>query len=111
MTRCSLRIGALRCTADAARTDGVGGVSFFRPVLVEEQATTPRSRPHLDGSQVLRVCRDRASGAGAAIQLWTGLHGFVSLHAVVPELGAGRKWPTDADFLCGLYADHLGAQS
>lgn len=39
-----------------------------------------------------------------AIQLWTGLHGFLSLRSVLP----GRDWPSSEDFLDGLFEAHIG---
>lgn len=43
-----------------------------------------------------------------ALQLWTGLHGFVSLQSVMPEIGQGVHWPADEDFMRTLVLAHLG---
>jgi AcrR family transcriptional regulator len=42
-----------------------------------------------------------------ALQLWTGLHGFVSLRSV-PDLDRGLQWPTDEEFLHQLFDAHIG---
>jgi len=80
------------------------------------QSGTPRPLEEDPGEQALQVLVEataRCVGEDrdpveVAIQLWTGLHGFVSLRSVVPEIGPGRKWPSDEDFLRGLLEDHLG---
>ena len=45
---------------------------------------------------------------GIALQLWTGLHGFVSLQSVMPEIGQKMHWPADEDFLKALVRAQLG---
>jgi AcrR family transcriptional regulator len=81
------------------------------------EAGTPRPVEEDPGEQALqaliqataRCIEDDRDPIKVAVQLWTGLHGFVSLRGVVPQLGEGMKWPSDAEFLQGLYGTHLGA--
>jgi AcrR family transcriptional regulator len=56
-----------------------------------------------------RALPDDPDPLGVALQLWTGLHGFVSLQSVMPEIGNHTRWPADADFLRGLTRAHLGS--
>ncbi len=51
---------------------------------------------------------DHPDPLGVALQLWTGLHGFVSLQSVMPEIGQKMHWPADEEFLQGLMRAHLG---
>ncbi len=55
-----------------------------------------------------RAVPDDPDPLGVALQLWTGLHGFVSLQSVMPEIGQKMRWPSDEDFLRGLTRSHLG---
>ncbi len=54
-----------------------------------------------------RAVPDDPDPLGVALQLWTGLHGFVSLQSVMPEIGQKMRWPSDEDFLRGLTRSHL----
>jgi AcrR family transcriptional regulator len=57
---------------------------------------------------VTRAVPDNPDPLGLALQLWTGLHGFVSLQSVMAEIGQGMHWPADEAFLQGLTRAHLG---
>jgi AcrR family transcriptional regulator len=46
----------------------------------------------------------REDAFAVALQLWTALHGFISLRAVMPVF----DWPSTDDFLRELYRAHLG---
>jgi AcrR family transcriptional regulator len=54
-----------------------------------------------------RAVPDDPDPLGVALQLWTGLHGFVSLQGVMPEISQKMHWPSDEDFLRGLTRSHL----
>jgi AcrR family transcriptional regulator len=54
-----------------------------------------------------RAVPDDPDPLGVALQLWTGLHGFVSLQSVMPEIGQKMPWPSDEEFLRGLVRSHL----
>jgi AcrR family transcriptional regulator len=54
-----------------------------------------------------RAVPDDPDPLGVALQLWTGLHGFVSLQSVMPEIGHHTRWPSDEDFLRQLAGSHL----
>jgi AcrR family transcriptional regulator len=54
-----------------------------------------------------RAVPDDPDPLGVALQLWTGLHGFVSLQSVMPEIGQKMRWPSDEEFLRGLTRSHL----
>ena len=69
----------------------------------------PSEDPGMAAFEVLVLATARCLGDGAdplpvALQLWTALHGFVSLRAVLPVFG----WPSNEEFLRGLYGAHLG---
>ena len=51
---------------------------------------------------------DPDASVEVGLQLWTGLHGFVSLRMVMPELGHDMQWPSDEAFLCALVRAQLG---
>jgi AcrR family transcriptional regulator len=56
---------------------------------------------------VTALCLDDGRDPGAvAMQLWTALHGFVTLRSV-PDLERGLDWPSDEAFLQALYCAHL----
>ncbi|HXB15222.1 MAG TPA: TetR/AcrR family transcriptional regulator [Solirubrobacteraceae bacterium] len=55
-----------------------------------------------------RAVPENPDPLGVALQLWTGLHGFVSLKSVMPEFGHKMEWPGDEQFLHGLVRAHLG---
>jgi hypothetical protein len=52
-----------------------------------------------------RCLKDDVDPLGVALQIWAGLHGFVSLRAVMP----GFDWPATEVFLTQLYTAHVGA--
>jgi AcrR family transcriptional regulator len=56
-----------------------------------------------------RAVPDDPDPLGVALQLWTGLHGFVSLQSVMPEIGHKMRWPSDGAFLEALVRAHLGS--
>ena len=56
-----------------------------------------------------RCVTDGRDPLEVGVQLWTGLHGFVSLRMVMPELGHDMQWPSDDAFLGALMRAHLGA--
>jgi len=59
-----------------------------------------------------RGCVARGVDAeAAAVQLWTGLHGYVALRSVMPKVKPGLPWPAPDEFLDGLLAGHIGAPS
>jgi len=58
-----------------------------------------------------RAVPDDPDPLGVALQLWTGLHGFVSLQSVMPEISQKMRWPSDEDFLRELTRAHLGDQT
>ena len=56
--------------------------------------------------QVTALCLGQGDDPVAvALQLWIGLHGFVSLRAVMPAFG----WPSSEEFLRGLFEAHIGS--
>ena len=56
-----------------------------------------------------RAAPEHADPLDVALQLWTGLHGFVSLQSVMPDIGQKMHWPADEEFLQGLVRAHLGS--
>ncbi len=55
-----------------------------------------------------RCIEDGRDPLGVALQLWTGLHGFVSLRMVMSQPGHSKQWPSDEAFLGALVRAHLG---
>jgi AcrR family transcriptional regulator len=56
-----------------------------------------------------RAMPDNPDPLGVALQLWTALHGFVSLRSVQPEIDQKMRWPSDEEFLRQLTRAQLGA--
>ena len=56
-----------------------------------------------------RAAPEHPDPLGVALQLWTGLHGFVSLQSVMPEIGQKMQWPSDGEYLKALIRAHLGS--
>ena len=55
-----------------------------------------------------RAAPENPDPMGTALQLWTGLHGFISLRMVMPEVASETRWPTNEQFLAELTRAHLG---
>ena len=79
-------------------------------------AAAPRSWPADDPGmeafgELLRVTGlclgERADPLPVALQLWTALHGFVSLRSVIP----GFEWPSADEFLGALFQAHIGTDT
>ncbi len=108
---------------------GAMGTAYIRfarrqPALYRVLFATPGSfgggeRPPEEdpGKRALKALVDATANAmpgnpdplGVALQLWTGLHGFVSLQSVMPEISQGVHWPADEDFMRALLVAHLGS--
>ncbi len=73
----------------AAGGDDAPGKQAFQDLV---RATTRCLAPGVDPRPV-------------ALQIWTGLHGFVSLRAAMPNY---EQWPDADTFLTQLYAAHVG---
>lgn len=54
-----------------------------------------------------RALPDQPDPVAVALQLWTGLHGYVSLRGVLPELDQKMRWPNDEEFLERLMRAYL----
>lgn len=56
-----------------------------------------------------RCFADDRDPAAVALQMWTSLHGYVSLRAVMPEAAPQLAWPSPEDFLEQLYRAQLSS--
>jgi AcrR family transcriptional regulator len=92
--------------------------ALYRVLFATPGRFGPGERPMEEdpGRQALQALVDVTARAvpenpdplGVALQLWTGLHGFVSLKSVMPEIGHKMQWPSDEEYLQGLVRAHLG---
>lgn len=98
----------------ARRQPALYRVLFATPGSFDDGERPPEDDP---GERALKALVDVTANAlpadadprGVALQLWTGLHGFVSLQSVMPEIGQGVHWPADEDFMSALLLAHLGS--
>jgi hypothetical protein len=56
-------------------------------------------------------CVGEAEASQVAVQLWTALHGFVSLRAVLPAEKVFGAWPTAEEFLDRLFDANIAAKT
>lgn len=99
--------------AFAQRRPGLYRILFATPGRWGGGERPPEEDPGLQVLRALieatgRCLSDDRDPAAVALQMWTGLHGYVSLRAVMPEAAPELAWPAPEDFLEQLYRAHLG---
>lgn len=101
--------------AFAQRRPGLYKILFATPGRFGTPTRAPEEDPGLRALMTLigataRCVTDDRDPAAVALQLWAGLHGYVSLRAVMPEpLGPEFAVPQPGEFLEQLYRAHIGS--